>query len=49
MTLPWVLEFSTHIVNPSYVLAPAVMFFIGFFEAVPRFRSARCASRSRSS
>ena len=23
MTVPWTLEFSTHIINPSYVLAPA--------------------------
>ena len=38
MTLPWTLEFSTHIINPSYVLAPALVFFIGFFEAVPAFR-----------
>ncbi|MFN7984295.1 MAG: hypothetical protein U0Q11_20815 [Vicinamibacterales bacterium] len=38
MTLPWTLEFSTHIINPSYVLAPALIFFIGFFEAVPVFR-----------
>ena len=38
MTLPWTLEFSTHIINPSYLLAPALMFFLGFFEAVPAFR-----------
>ena len=38
MTLPWTLEFSTHIINPSYLLAPALVFFIGFFEAVPAFR-----------
>ena len=38
MTLPWTLEFSTHIINPSYVLAPALVFFLGFFEAVPAFR-----------
>jgi hypothetical protein len=38
MTLPWTLEFSTHIINPSYLLAPALTFFIGFFEAVPAFR-----------
>ena len=38
MTLPWTLQFSTHIVNPSYVLAPALVFFIGFFEAMPAFR-----------
>jgi hypothetical protein len=38
MTLPWTLEFSTHIINPSYLLAPALVFFIGFFEAMPAFR-----------
>ena len=38
MTLPWTLEFSTHVINPSYVLAPALVFFVGFFEAVPAFR-----------
>jgi hypothetical protein len=38
MTLPWTLEFSTHVINPSYVLAPALVFFVGFFEAVPVFR-----------
>ena len=37
MTVPWTLQFSTHIINPSYVLAGAVVFFIGFFEAVPAF------------
>jgi len=38
MTLPWTVQFSTHVINPSYVLAPALVFFIGFFEAVPVFR-----------
>ncbi len=38
MTLPWTLEFSTHIVNPSYLLAASLVFFIGFFEAMPVFR-----------
>ena len=38
MTVPWTLEFSTHIINPSYVLAPAIVFFLGFFETVPAFR-----------
>jgi hypothetical protein len=37
MTVPWTLQFSTHILNPSYLLAGAVVFFIGFFEAVPAF------------
>lgn len=35
-TLPWTLNFSTHIVNPSYVLAGAIVFFVGFFEAMPQ-------------
>jgi hypothetical protein len=34
-TIPWTLQFSTHVINPSYVLAGAVVFFIGFFEALP--------------
>ena len=33
--LPWTLNFSTHVVNPSYVLAGAILFFVGFFEAIP--------------
>src|SRR5262245_28166112 len=41
MTLPWTLEFSTHIINPSYLLAPALAFFLGFFESVPVFRIGR--------
>lgn len=36
LTLPWTLNFSTHVVNPSYVLAGAVVFFVGFFEATPQ-------------
>jgi hypothetical protein len=39
MTVPWTLDISTNIVNPSYVLAPALIFFLGFFEAVPVFRA----------
>ena len=35
-TLPWTLNFSTHIVNPSYLLAGAVVFFVGFFEGMPQ-------------
>ena len=37
-TIPWTLQYSTHIINPSYVLPAAIVFFIGFFEAVPIFR-----------
>lgn len=44
MTVPWTLEFSTHIINPSYVLAPAIAFFIGFFETVPAFRIGKVAT-----
>jgi hypothetical protein len=35
LTVPWTLQFSTHVINPSYVLPAAVVFFLGFFEAVP--------------
>jgi hypothetical protein len=37
-TVPWTLHYSTHIINPSYVLPAAIVFFIGFFEAAPAFR-----------
>jgi hypothetical protein len=37
LTAPWTLNLSTHIVNPSYVLFGALLFFIGFFEAWPGF------------
>ena len=28
MTVPWTLQYSTHIINPSYVLPAAIVFFI---------------------
>lgn len=34
-TAPWMLQFSTHVNNPSYVLPAAVVFFVGLFEAIP--------------
>lgn len=37
-TLPWTLELSTHVLNSSYVLAGSLVFFLGFFEAVPALR-----------
>jgi hypothetical protein len=37
MTIPWTLQFSTHVLNPDYVLPAAIAFFIGFFEVVPPF------------
>ena len=33
MTAPWVLEFSTRVVNPSYVLFGSTLFFVGMMEA----------------
>jgi len=35
LTIPWTLNFSTHIMNPDYVLPASLIFFIGFFEAMP--------------
>ena len=35
--IPWTLQYSTHVINPSYVLCAAIVFFVGFFEALPRF------------
>ena len=37
-TLPWTLNFSTHVVNPSYAISGAIVFFVGFFEGMPLFR-----------
>ena len=37
LTMPWTLEFSAHMINTSYILAPAIVFFLGFFEALPAF------------
>jgi hypothetical protein len=33
LTLPWTLFYSTHVVNPSYVLFGAVVFWVGVVEA----------------
>jgi hypothetical protein len=33
LTLPWTLFYSTHVVNPSYVLLGAVVFWVGAVEA----------------
>lgn len=37
LTLPWTLNFSTHVVNTSYILPAAVIFFVGFLEGAPTF------------
>lgn len=36
---PWTLNFSTHIVNPSYVLTGAVLFVVGALELMPSLRA----------
>ena len=41
LTLPWTLNYSTHIMNPGYVLPASLMFFLGFFEAWPSLRIGR--------
>jgi hypothetical protein len=35
LTLPWTLNFSAHVINTSYVLPGAILFFVGFFEGMP--------------
>jgi hypothetical protein len=37
LTIPWTIQFSAHLINTSYILAPSIVFFLGFFEAVPSF------------
>lgn len=34
-SLPWSLEYTTHVYNPSYLLLPEVIFFIALFESIP--------------
>jgi hypothetical protein len=38
LTAPWTLNLSTHILNPSYVLAGAILFFVGVLETYPGLR-----------
>ena len=44
LTIPWTLQFSAHLINTSYILAPAIVFFLGFFEAVPSLSLRRVRS-----
>jgi hypothetical protein len=37
-TSPWALSLSTHVLNPSYVLPAAILFFVSFMESIPAFR-----------
>ena len=36
---PWNTYFSTTVINPSYALVGAVLFFIGFLESIPALRA----------
>jgi hypothetical protein len=38
LTAPWTLNLSTHVTNPSYVLAGACLFFVGWLETCPHTR-----------
>lgn len=38
-TLPMVLQISTNVYNPSYLLFPSCLFFVAWFESQPEFRS----------
>jgi hypothetical protein len=35
LTVPWTIQFSAHLINTSYILAPSIVFFLGFFESIP--------------
>ena len=37
LTIPWTLQFSTNIINTSYILPAALVFFVGFFESTATF------------
>ncbi len=38
LTAPWTINYSTTIINPSYVLAPAILFFISTIELLPIYK-----------
>lgn len=46
MTAPWTLNFSTHIVNPSYVLPGGILFFVGLIETLPATRKGLLTARA---
>ncbi len=46
MTVPWTINFSTSMINTSYILPGALVFFVGFFEAHPRFSIGRMRPRT---
>jgi hypothetical protein len=45
MTAPWTLNLSTHVLNPSYVLTGACLFFVGWLETCPYTRRSLVGAR----
>src|SRR4051794_7734667 len=43
LTIPWTIQFSGHLINTSYILPAALVFFVGFFEAIPALSLRRVA------
>ena len=43
---PWSMNYSTHIVNPSYVLFGSVLFFVAFFESLPALKANLFSSKT---
>ncbi len=39
--VPWSIQESTRVLNPSYIFLPSVLFTIGFLESIPRFSVSR--------
>lgn len=35
LTAPWTLNYSTHVINPSYILPGSILFFVGLLEVFP--------------
>jgi hypothetical protein len=38
LTAPWTVNFGTTVINPSYTLAPAILFFVSIFELLPFYK-----------
>lgn len=46
LTAPWTLNFSTHVVNPSYALPGGILFFVGWMETLPATRKGLVSARA---
>jgi len=44
-TLPWTLNISTHVYNPSYLLFSSCLFFVAFWESMPTLRQGVMSDR----